>query len=98
MIRRPPRSTLFPYTTLFRSRLLGTRSSMATRAINVHAMLERVAGLLHAGRADVQVVRDYDPSPPALHGDPERHATQAGWDRNRARPARRHGQIGRAHV
>src|SRR3712207_7865683 len=25
MIRRPPRSTLFPYTTLFRSRLLGIR-------------------------------------------------------------------------
>src|SRR6266498_4663807 len=25
MIRRPPRSTLFPYTTLFRSRLLGLR-------------------------------------------------------------------------
>src|SRR2546422_6908507 len=25
MIRRPPRSTLFPYTTLFRSRPLGTR-------------------------------------------------------------------------
>src|SRR3712207_8470759 len=24
MIRRPPRSTLFPYTTLFRSRALGT--------------------------------------------------------------------------
>src|SRR3989449_11345824 len=24
MIRRPPRSTLFPYTTLFRSRLTGT--------------------------------------------------------------------------
>src|SRR5687767_15644537 len=24
MIRRPPRSTLFPYTTLFRSRLVGT--------------------------------------------------------------------------
>src|SRR3712207_9296591 len=26
MIRRPPRSTLFPYTTLFRSRALGDRS------------------------------------------------------------------------
>src|SRR2546430_15055199 len=26
MIRRPPRSTLFPYTTLFRSRLLRNRS------------------------------------------------------------------------
>src|SRR2546428_7296451 len=25
MIRRPPRSTLFPYTTLFRSRMLGHR-------------------------------------------------------------------------
>src|SRR2546430_12256516 len=25
MIRRPPRSTLFPYTTLFRSNLLGVR-------------------------------------------------------------------------
>src|SRR3712207_6913800 len=25
MIRRPPRSTLFPYTTLFRSRLVDTR-------------------------------------------------------------------------
>src|SRR3989441_11443055 len=25
MIRRPPRSTLFPYTTLFRSRILGAR-------------------------------------------------------------------------
>src|SRR3989441_6717573 len=31
MIRRPPRSTLFPYTTLFRSRLLGgiTRQDLA---------------------------------------------------------------------
>src|SRR3712207_7362831 len=26
MIRRPPRSTLFPYTTLFRSRFLGHRT------------------------------------------------------------------------
>src|SRR3712207_8663529 len=30
MIRRPPRSTLFPYTTLFRSR--GTRSPLSRRA------------------------------------------------------------------
>src|SRR2546430_6197499 len=29
MIRRPPRSTLFPYTTLFRSRLLTTMASSA---------------------------------------------------------------------
>src|SRR5215216_6855963 len=31
MIRRPPRSTLFPYTTLFRSRLGGRRTSRARR-------------------------------------------------------------------
>jgi len=53
-------------------RLLGSRPSMATRAINVHALLERVAELLQAERAEVQVVRDYDPSLPALHGDPDR--------------------------
>jgi two-component system nitrogen regulation sensor histidine kinase GlnL len=58
--------------TMLAGRLLGMRTHMATRAINVHAMLERVAGLLQAERADVQVVRDYDPSLPALHGDPDR--------------------------
>src|SRR2546429_3521180 len=31
MIRRPPRSTLFPYTTLFRSAWLGTREVIVTR-------------------------------------------------------------------
>src|SRR2546426_6651488 len=31
MIRRPPRSTLFPYTTLFRSHGRGTRSSLTHR-------------------------------------------------------------------
>src|SRR2546430_5153685 len=32
MIRRPPRSTLFPYTTLFRSRELTTDSPMITKS------------------------------------------------------------------
>src|SRR3712207_8767611 len=31
MIRRPPRSTLFPYTTLFRSRLRGHAGALAHR-------------------------------------------------------------------
>src|SRR5437588_7652254 len=31
MIRRPPRSTLFPYTTLFRSRPTGRRRPVKTR-------------------------------------------------------------------
>src|SRR3989442_4660607 len=33
MIRRPPRSTLFPYTTLFRSRGPGRRSAVAVAAV-----------------------------------------------------------------
>src|SRR2546430_6727263 len=32
MIRRPPRSTLFPYTTLFRSRVLPPAREIASRA------------------------------------------------------------------
>src|SRR3712207_8586648 len=43
MIRRPPRSTLFPYTTLFRSLL---------RPVHVHVLAERVPGVeLDEGRA-----------------------------------------------
>src|SRR5258705_13943309 len=33
MIRRPPRSTLFPYTTLFRSLFVVARQVAATRAV-----------------------------------------------------------------
>ena len=53
-------------------RLLGARNAMATRAVNVHAVLERAAELLLAERADAALVRDYDPSLPAWHGDPDR--------------------------
>src|SRR2546430_14105766 len=55
MIRRPPRSTLFPYTTLFRSRVdeaggsgLGTRASRGA-AQELGDLLE---GLLGGGEAD----------------------------------------------
>jgi two-component system nitrogen regulation sensor histidine kinase GlnL len=53
-------------------RLLGARNTMATRVVNVHAILERASGLLQAERGDVAVVRDYDPSLPGWHGDPDR--------------------------
>src|SRR3712207_7478522 len=50
MIRRPPRSTLFPYTTLFRSRderpLLLRRGAEQLRQHLVHELL-RVPGLQH---------------------------------------------------
>src|SRR3712207_8290260 len=32
MIRRPPRSTLFPYTTLFRSGVIGTQATVTSGA------------------------------------------------------------------
>src|SRR2546429_890371 len=38
MIRRPPRSTLFPYTTLFRSRSWKPRSSPSSRSIGLRTL------------------------------------------------------------
>src|SRR3712207_8847715 len=62
MIRRPPRSTLFPYTTLFRSRLLVER---------VKAVLRRFAP------KDQSAPKEADPKAlerGQLKMDPERHA------------------------
>src|SRR2546427_2440026 len=62
MIRRPPRSTLFPYTTLFRARLQQLRNQVLDSMARFHdkspdepgvnaARLRRMAlsGLVHAG-------------------------------------------------
>src|SRR3712207_8341549 len=43
MIRRPPRSTLFPYTTLFRSAQLLAGEPVVERAADVHAVLVPLA-------------------------------------------------------
>src|SRR2546430_12284856 len=37
MIRRPPRSTLFPYTTLFRSRSIAFRRTVACQSVEASA-------------------------------------------------------------
>src|SRR2546430_12616784 len=52
MIRRPPRSTLFPYTTLFRSRdaLTGQAALITGAARRAGASIAR---MLHAAGADV---------------------------------------------
>src|SRR2546430_13385411 len=39
MIRRPPRSTLFPYTTLFRSRVCFEKAHVADRRVGIHRHL-----------------------------------------------------------
>src|SRR2546430_8722620 len=52
MIRRPPRSTLFPYTTLFRSRRLGRREPAAgARAVAARRNEPARGRRLHAGRS-----------------------------------------------
>src|SRR2546430_11841106 len=48
MIRRPPRSTLFPYTTLFRSLVLRV---VPQEVVHVHDCGKKVA-LLNAGRSE----------------------------------------------
>src|SRR3712207_7979722 len=50
MIRRPPRSTLFPYTTLFRSLVVARVKIRHTAAHRVHHRLEPpVTRLAHCG-------------------------------------------------
>src|SRR3712207_7932223 len=44
MIRRPPRSTLFPYTTLFRSRRCAAAGDMAVAAAGVRRAVRGTAG------------------------------------------------------
>src|SRR5256885_10715585 len=52
MIRRPPRSTLFPYTTLFRSELLQAPTVAVVGARNASANGRRIARELAAGRSE----------------------------------------------
>src|SRR6266702_8198435 len=54
MIRRPPRSTLFPYTTLFRSEMVRVHIAASKRL----AAVRRVLDLGIGGVADFQVVPD----------------------------------------
>src|SRR6266478_10246421 len=58
MIRRPPRSTLFPYTTLFRS-TGAYRVRPATKAVTVRHLLTHTSGLGYAFTNPT--VRDFKP-------------------------------------
>src|SRR3712207_6975500 len=60
MIRRPPRSTLFPYTTLFRSELQGHREGDSPAAFGQRAVLACRFGAEAGGEAlaDVDQAED----------------------------------------
>src|SRR5256885_9155614 len=56
MIRRPPRSTLFPYTTLFRS--VGLQALLAAEARHLgHIKLAALLQVLQRAAADLQRLR-----------------------------------------
>src|SRR2546430_15316136 len=68
MIRRPPRSTLFPYTTLFRSPVHELDLDVHHRVAREHTVLERfLHPLLH--RADV-LARDHAADDVVLEDEP----------------------------
>src|SRR2546426_9357417 len=78
MIRRPPRSPLFPYTTLFRSRILSEAYERARTIIAEHrAVLDRLASALlereTLDRDEVEMVVAGKPLPPQVppHPSPE---------------------------
>src|SRR5256885_11109238 len=64
MIRRPPRSTLFPYTTLFRSVGRGLFSMDAVKACN-----DRMSELLGLNFSDICVAPE-TPDQPAVYRKP----------------------------
>src|SRR5258707_9843080 len=64
MIRRPPRSTLFPYTTLFRSitqRLLAEAGELLARDLDTAALLQGLARLPVPYLSDYTVIYQLDP-------------------------------------
>src|SRR3712207_8564428 len=77
MIRRPPRSTLFPYTTLFRSAerpdILDRRA--AHRPGNARKLLEAAQSLIE-GQADQVVPVDAGVRPHRAPGRSEEHTSE----------------------
>src|SRR5256885_8690441 len=101
MIRRPPRSTLFPYTTLFRSAGLCNVGKPGSADYASHAILfafratgprtDRRASMVTMVRA--AALTHFSDVMRELGGDPDKALRQAGL-----RPALLREQIGRAHV
>src|SRR5260370_2301217 len=68
MIRRPPRSTLFPYTTLFRS-YATTNRQRAVRAVADESDVVIVLGSDHSSNSRRQSTRLHSTHTPTSHTD-----------------------------
>src|SRR3712207_8099324 len=76
MIRRPPRSTLFPYTTLFRSDPHGVADAVGKERPQPDGRLQR-PGPLRPGLGDPEVDRIWDPlREQAVGGRSEEHTSE----------------------
>src|SRR3989442_15405034 len=85
MIRRPPRSTLFPYTTLFRS---AVGFDLQGRAVDAASFLPRRAEHLELKLAPHLNQRSRDAAPPAVGGLVGLHAVEGpAEDRHHPAPA-----------
>src|SRR5258707_3035054 len=60
MIRRPPRSTLFPYTTLFRSESLSFRRQLLETRAQGEQGAVRLGLVEHGGRGDLEQFLEVD--------------------------------------
>src|SRR5256885_12669634 len=97
MIRRPPRSTLFPYTTLFRSVQISAGGLSTTVEVQVETSCSAWPRLLSLAKA----YWDKDGRPSAATGAGKRFARPFGLTLFQERASTgtdSSGQIGRAHV
>src|SRR3712207_6927481 len=75
MIRRPPRSTLFPYTTLFRSDYFP--SDFVCFIDESHQTVPQIGGMYEGDRSRKQTLVDYGfRLPSALDNRPDRKSTR----------------------
>src|SRR5256885_11736578 len=92
MIRRPPRSTLFPYTTLFRSGVSALPNSFAH-----DCMIDELAHAAGADPVDYRVRHLDDPRAVELIEATARHA---GWQQNQpgSRGDRKSTRLNSSHL
>src|SRR3712207_8638424 len=75
MIRRPPRSTLFPYTTLFRSRRRDNQTRRRSNTPDPHIQMRNAFGILRRGARSSERSR-FAPSEVLLEARSEEHTSE----------------------
>src|SRR3712207_8573023 len=76
MIRRPPRSTLFPYTTLFRSERSICSLSVSVQVVVVHQLPSCLRDRARDRRVDREGGRQLVDGQAQLHGHRDRKSTR----------------------